>query len=897
MTRHVRMGASVALIINGGFVLLDWAIFRDQFLLFFCVRAAMAAVLGGILLRTSVSYPRISELALCLSLGTGMLAMIYVDGPNSSYFAGLILLFVGMGVLLPLTAIEAAGVCGTIIAGFGVSPVLATQSWDWTTFGVHAFFLLAAAGESVGSCAFLDRLRFNDFAQRRALEAARDELKEMDRAKSRFTSNVHHELRTPLTLVLASIESILDRDLGLDERSQRDYLESARVNGLRLLKLINNLLDLAKLESQRLAIRRRPVNVGRIALDLAVGARPMAESKGVVLDTLSLEDLPSIHADPDAVEKVLLNLIGNALKFTEPGGRIEVRGEATADGLRMAVSDSGIGLPEDELERVFDRFAQVDASATRKHEGTGIGLALAKELVTLHGGRIWAESAGPGRGSTFWVSLPEGEADEAEEEAVLETREGRAAALGRSLAGIEAELDIEQRDAGEYRLSDLAHNVERHRGAAPDAEAEPAEDARALADAAEVLVVEDNGAMRRLLRTILEREFRVRTAANGRLGLEAVRASKPDVVLTDIMMPEMSGTELCQALKADPQTRDVPVILVTSKGEREMRLEGLELGAQDYVTKPFHHRELLARVRSFSRLHRLQDELAQRNRALERRTAELEAAQVQLVQSERLAAVGELAAGVAHEVNNPVNFAVNSLQGIRSRVDVLRSLIAALDKLDPGDPEGLDAQLDALERHKREVGFEELADELEELVAIVAEGLDRTHRLVADLRDFAGSRAGADTSVDVTLGLRTTLRLMQHVLRNAGVRVETDFAPHLPTVCGAPEGLNQVFLNLLKNSTDALEGRGGTIRVSARRDGDHVVVAVSDDGPGIDPVVRDRLFEPFASTKEAGKGTGLGLSVSRRIVTRLGGTLEVTAPEARGATFEVRLPGELRDAS
>src|SRR5262249_28441133 len=246
-------------------------------------------------------------------------------------------------------------------------------------------------------------------------EAARDELRELDAAKSRFTANIHHELRTPLTLTLAPVEAMLAGDFGALTEIQRSYLETVQSNGLRLLKLINNLLDLAKIESRQLKIHRVPMQLAGLTNGIMAGARPLAERKGVLLEGEGLEDLPEIHVDPEAFEKILVDLLGDALKVTGRGGAIRVHGVREGQGVHIVVADTGVGIPANQLERIFDRFAQVDASTTRKYEGTGIGLALVKELVELHGGRVWAASEGVGRGAQMHLVLPLGESDAGED--------------------------------------------------------------------------------------------------------------------------------------------------------------------------------------------------------------------------------------------------------------------------------------------------------------------------------------------------------------------------------------------------------------------------------------------------------------------------------------------------
>jgi signal transduction histidine kinase len=739
----------------------------------------------------------------------------------------------------------------------------------------------------------------------------------LDEAKSRFTANIHHELRTPLTLMLAPLDSMLSGAFGEVPAAQRSYLETMHKNALRLLKLINNLLDHARIESGQMQVRRQPLELRRLVEEIVESARPMAERKRVELAAELAADLPVVNADPEALEKVLVNLVGNALKFTDPGGRVTVSvgraadgpegaaGGAAPAGVELVVADTGIGIPPDQLERVFDRFAQVDGSATRRHEGTGIGLSLVRELAVLHGGRAWATSGGPSQGSQFHVFLPTGSEDTAAEE-VVRGDDGRGISLGRSFAALGADLDHHAEGepdalgagphAGRYRTAELERTVERFEGVAagPPAALQAASEQRP-----EVVVAEDNADMRRLLAHLLGAEFAVRPARNGREALDLVRERAPALLVTDVMMPEMSGTELCEAVKGDSALAGVPVMLVTSKAEREMKIQGLELGADDYVTKPFHPRELLARARSLVRLRLLQQELVEQNEALDRALQHLRDTEVQLVQAERLAAVGELAAGVAHEVNNPVNFAVNSLRVLQETVGQVREFAGRLAAIDWRDAAKLPERAAELQRLESEIGLEEAAGTLDELVKIVMEGLERTGRLVADLRDFGAPGEREHRAMDLSAALESTLAMIGSTLARSGVRVETDLAPDLPVVAGDPSALKQLFLNLLKNAAEALEETGGTVRVRAARsaDGRGVEVSVSDDGPGIAPAQAARVFEPFFTTKAAGRGTGLGLSICRRIAEAHAGSLAVDSTPGAGATFTLRLPAETHDAT
>ncbi|MGY1723022.1 ATP-binding protein [Blastococcus sp. SYSU DS0533] len=398
----------------------------------------------------------------------------------------------------------------------------------------------------------------------RAFESERrraESLAELDRAKTTFFADVSHELRTPLTLLLGPLQDVLeDPDAGLTE-DVREQVTLAVRNGRRLRRLVDDLLDFAGIEAGRAAPVRVATDVATFTAELAGIFRSATERAGLRLTV----DCPPLgrpaHVDPRMWEKIVVNLLANAVKYTFVGG-IDVVLRDVDDRVVLTVADTGVGIVAEELPQLFQRFHRVAGAAARTREGTGIGLALVQELAALHGGTVTVTSE-PGRGSTFTVSLPFGEPDAA--------ADGPAAAPSDAARG-EAESWEQEgtRPAGR-----------------PDGSP----------DAADVLVVDDNADMRSYLTRLLRPFWAVRTAADGEEALAAVAARRPALVLTDVMMPRVDGFELLRALRADPATRDVPVIVLTARAGQEASVEGLEAGADDYLAKPFRAAELLARVR------------------------------------------------------------------------------------------------------------------------------------------------------------------------------------------------------------------------------------------------------------------------------------------------------------
>lgn len=898
----LRFGILVVIALHLPFLVLDYSFYGDRFEALAIGRVTNAISLG-IVYALAPRWPVPSMLFALMNAGLHLIVIIgFAGGVSSLYFPGLMLLFLGMPVLLPMTSMQAGVVVGTLFACFASLPLAGFGEFGTREYFVNLFFPGAAAIECVFSCALLEKLRFRDFLRREEIAAARDQLAKLDDAKNRFSANVHHELRTPLTLMIAPLDSLRGGDYGQVSDQAKAVLGVMYANGQRLLKLINDLLDLAKLEDKKFSLVKQEIDLVPFIEEIVRGAQALAEKKGLRIERREgTSAVVNVLVDRDALDKILMNLVGNAIKFTNPGGLVSISCAEVEGGIQIEVADTGIGLEENQLVRIFDRFAQVDASATRKHEGTGIGLSLVGELVQLHGGRIWATSDGLGHGTRMHVFLPSAGLEES-----IHAESEAAAAVASSTPECAPVIQTaRQIPTGSLirvdRFVEIGASVDRwtdqNEGAAPVGEVGPE---RPTQTRPRVLVADDNRDMRELLRLVLDKEFDVDTAKNGLEALEKVRAEAPALVVTDVMMPGLSGTELCERIKTDARLREIPIMIVSSKAEGEMKVRGLELGADDYVAKPFHPREIMARARSLIRLREAQREAADRNVELQAALDQLHRAQTQLVQSERLAAVGELAAGIAHEVNNPVNYALNAARALKGISTEIQDVALRFDRLNLEDWNQFNAQASALREYLDEVDLPEVSRSIEDIVRIVSDGLERTKKLIGDLRDFAQpERERKRERIDIAAGIESTLRLVSRELAADSIELVREGTRSGVFVMGDLGALNQVLLNLLRNAHQAI----GSVPCDARPakpeiqvevvDGPEAIeIRVSDNGPGIQPEVLPRIFEPFFTTKSAGHGSGLGLSMCRGIVESHGGRLQVEIVPDLRTTFSISLPKE-----
>lgn len=406
-------------------------------------------------------------------------------------------------------------------------------------------------------------------------------LAQVDRAKTQFFGNVSHEFRTPLTLMLGPINDILAKDSSSMVVADRDVLLLVQRNALRLQKLVNSLLDFSRIEAGKYKASYRPVDISRVTAELASNFQSLMSNAGLRFEVDCRAIGAPVFLDVEMWEKIVLNLISNAFKFTFEGG-ISVRTRRAGDNAELVVSDTGIGISKENLVHVFERFHRVENVRSRTHEGSGIGLALVNELVRMHGGSITADSV-EGKGTTFTISIPLGNKHLPSDQIQVSKEELSSTAINPEAFREEASRWLTKNESEEI----ISHELSKPR----------------------VVLAEDNADMQMYIKSILEGICEMHIVSNGRQAIETIRRIKPDLVLTDIMMPEIDGIGLLRAIRSEETLKAIPVILLTARAGEEARIEGLQSGADDYLTKPFGRNELIARVTSNLQLSKLRKEV------------------------------------------------------------------------------------------------------------------------------------------------------------------------------------------------------------------------------------------------------------------------------------------------
>jgi signal transduction histidine kinase len=676
-------------------------------------------------------------------------------------------------------------------------------------------------------------------AERKRAEA----LAEIDRAKTAFFSNVSHEFRTPLTLMLAPLQDLLARSQTHLTPTAKEQIELANRNGARLLRLVNTLLDFSRIEAGRVEAVYQATDLAGFTSELASVFRSATDKAGLqlVVDCPRLDE--PVYVDRDMWEKIVLNLISNAFKFTFDG-EIVVSLARVGDFAELRVRDTGVGIPPEEIPRLFERFHRVPNTRSRTYEGTGIGLALVQELVKLHGGLIRVEST-LGQGSTFVVSIPFGQDHLASAQlgggrSLTSTASGAKPFVEEALRWLPDSPNVTD-EIPTDELLPIPCPPMAARGARP-----------------RILIADDNSDMRQYLSRLLAEQYDVETVSDGKAALEAARERPPNLILSDVMMPGLDGFQLLAAIRDDQRTRRIPVVLLSARAGEESRVEGMQAGADDYLIKPFSARELLARISARLEITRLQAEGEQlyrdlaeslekkvqvRTRQLEQRTAEL------LKQSEDIRNLSARLLQIQDEERRHIARELHDSAG-----QTLAVLAMTLAQLTQGVKE-------------KAPGMSQAAEATESIVQQLQQEIrTASYLLHPPLLDENGLTSALGW---YTQGLkeRTGLNISLDVPANFG-RIQRE--------------LELVIFRLVQECLTNIHRHSGskTAIIRLARHEDTVSLEVRDEGKGISP---ERLAEIQSG------GSGVGIRGMRERVAQFSGTMNVES-DSSGTRILVTIP-------
>ena len=827
-----------------------------------------------------------------------------------------------------------------------------------------------------------------------------ESLAALDRAKTAFFSNVSHEFRTPLTLMLGPLEEIQKESRGKLSPECHELLATVRRNGLRLLKLVNTLLEFSRMEAGRAQTSYRPTDLASFTSEIASAFDSAMKNAGLCFSVECPPIADPVYVDRDMWEKIVLNLLSNAYKFTFEGG-VSLTLKSMDGAVELQVRDTGVGIPEEHREHVFERFHRVESARARTYEGTGIGLALVEELVKLHGGSVRVESA-VGAGSTFIVTIPSGTdhlpAERIQAAQTLASTTIRAEAYVEELQqwlGIEPGLAVDA--ATLPKRATLASSLN-----------PPPSGKREL-----IVLADDNADMRHYLTRLLSERYEVHAAPDGLQALEVTRKLRPVLVLADVMMPQLDGFGLLRAIREDSSLASTPVILVSARAGEESRVEGLEADADDYLIKPFAARELLARVAAHVKMASLRRETAEREerirgeaelerekrhaseerlaatsrlyRELQQADAELQL-QVELLQQLPVSAWTLKPDGTPDFVNRVwLEFAGQTLDFVRSHPEAWMTAVHPEDRemtancfwegvrsgtgfafetrslraqdgtyrwhlnqaVALRDAEGkvlkfvgttteIDDQKRAEEALRQaqsdlarinrittmgelaaslaheisqpisgaminaNVGLRKLAgdhpnlDEVRGAFVKIVRDAERAAEIIGRIRTQFEKGAPNRVSLNMNDIIPETVALLRDQAMRYGISVRTELAADLPQIVGDRVQLQQVAMNLIVNSIEAMKDVDGIremVILSQRTENSQILVSFTDTGIGLPPQLTEQIFDPFFTTKP--HGTGMGLRISRSIIESHGGRLWAVDSPGRGATFHLNLPAAI----
>ena len=687
------------------------------------------------------------------------------------------------------------------------------------------------------------------------IEKANIKLKQMDRYKTHFFQNITHEFRTPLTLILGPLESILSGELKNIPNSYVEQLNIMLKNARRLLRLINQLLDLSKLDSGKMELLPEKIDIVEMLQYITSSFETISKSKKLSFKLITSNNKIIIEADPEKIEKILYNLYSNAYKFTPSQGLISVSVTELENSIKIAIKDTGKGIPNSELKNIFERFRQVDGSIKREQEGSGIGLALVKEYIELHDGNIKAKSK-LNEGTVFIVELPIHNAKYSKEYSYEEKSASYNTGIKYKKSKINKHITTEvikvttennKFDTGELEIA-----------AVKSSKSSDSFIKIIGSQIKTILIVEDNADMSKYILNNINPYYNCLLAENGAEALDKIKSNQIDLIISDVMMPKMDGYELLKAIRTNEKTKLIPFIILTAKVSEEARIESLQIGANDYLTKPFNAKELIARINNL---------LIIKEQSVKINTAYniLKKTKDRLVRTEKLASIGILSAGISHEINNPNNFISLSTSLGMENVTELKEKIKQ---------SSTDLLID-----KQQIDF------FENIFNKISEGSKRINMVVDSLKAFSHLHEKKNNPVNLNNSIIYVVKKLGFMIENR-IIVEESLSS-VPKFDCDPSAIEQVFFHIIKNAIQAIPEKG-TIELKSNYIKNKIIYTILDSGTGVSKDIENKIFDPFFTTKDT--GYGLGLSISHNIIDAYNGSITIYNNKTKGVTAEISLP-------
>lgn len=808
----------------------DWFLYPDFFLNFFNLRLLCSFLILGIL---SLHYTKIGRHNIrylsftWIILLQALLCWIIftTDKYLSTYYASLNLVVLAASVILGFRTFEMVIFCIITLMLYLVSSFDASMSSPEILFN-NIYFIILTFIIGITASYFNSQNRFREFCLNYELERKNKELAELDKIKSQFFANVSHEFRTPLTLILGPIQDILQNCEDNISAKIKSSLEIAQKNSFRLLKLVNNLLDITRLDEKKYQIKLEKIEINNVISGLVDSLSHLANSKKIKLIKNISNQETHILADIDAMEKLIMNLLTNAIKFTNSAGEISITTNCQNKNITISIQDNGIGISEENLPYIFDRFKQVDNSSTRKYQGSGLGLALVKELTILQNGIIKVESA-PNKGTIFNITFP--------------TIENLEKTPNATASNIEDESDLYSMTKIANRTIDIGNEDDFNANNILNNQIKT------------ILIAEDEPDMMKYISSLFtDQNYNLLQAKTGTSALKMAYEYSPDLIILDLMLPEIDGLSICQKLKSDEKTKLIKILMLTARSDEKSKLTALKYGVDDFVNKPFSSNEIKARVNNILKSDKLQKDLY---KELKDTIDKLVLAQNKLIQSEKINATGALPEEILHDVKNPLNYMVTALYSL---------------KMDPAIANDC---------------------ELTDTIKDIEDGIKRVNNIISDIRSFSNPKESDKTKFSLKSAVDNSLIFTKQDLQKVGVYLDIDDKLQ---VIASKEHITQVLINLIKNAAKAIDDSyqsHGKITIYAKKENENkATIVITDNGVGINEKDLKAIFNPFFTTRDIKKGIRLGLNTSYTIIKAHNSELKVKSKFGEGSSFYFELP-------